>query len=354
MRKYLLCFYIHNIAILLLHSYCVNSQNLIPNPSFESSNSITSCSNLIFEHVIWDWASIYRYGSPDIYSSQIEQNCPNIQKRHLQPTDGNACIGFCTIGEQVKTELNNSLEIGMIYYLSFWIRADSTSLLSNNFGVLFTERELSISGEEEIIKEPQINIHESIPNINQWKKKEFIFIADKPYDYINIGNFHGSHNTIFDTLNTTHSAFYNFLSSYIYLDNLLLTPFKSINTDFYSNFNHDIQKKAKSLFNHNFFFENDSYEITKNDLFFLKKIAYFLQKNHFITLEIIGYTDKTGNSKYNINLSQKRAESIKKILTKRGGVNEDRISAIGKGISEHADDDKQNRTVELIFSTKVF
>lgn len=61
----------------------------------------------------------------------------------------------------------------------------------------------------------------------------------------------------------------------------------------------------------------------------IKKLANYLKNNNY-GVEIQGHTDSEGKEKYNKNLSEKRAQSVRKELLKHG-VNENRIYAIGYG-----------------------
>jgi len=89
-------------------------------------------------------------------------------------------------------------------------------------------------------------------------------------------------------------------------------------------------------------------EVSKNTLFdFLDK-----NKNQLSKYIIFGHTDTKGANKYNIELSIKRAESVKKVLLDHGII-PDAISILGKGENELAidtpDDTKHpaNRRAEV-------
>ena len=78
-------------------------------------------------------------------------------------------------------------------------------------------------------------------------------------------------------------------------------------------------------------------QVSKNTLFdFLDKNKKKLSK--YI---IFGHTDTKGSSKYNMNLSIKRAESVKEVLLDQG-ITPDDISILGKGENELAIDTPDN------------
>lgn len=88
----------------------------------------------------------------------------------------------------------------------------------------------------------------------------------------------------------------------------------------------------------------------QNDLFTL---ARHLQQYPNSTVQVVGHTDSTGSAAHNMNLSQRRAQSVANILT-AGGVAANRIGTVGMGLTQPvASNDTaagraQNRRVEII------
>jgi outer membrane protein OmpA-like peptidoglycan-associated protein len=85
----------------------------------------------------------------------------------------------------------------------------------------------------------------------------------------------------------------------------------------------------------------------------MDKLAEFLQKKQNRKLLVEGHTDNVGNDVYNQGLSERRAESVKSALLKRG-VADARVVTIGYGkdyplaTNDNAVGKKQNRRVEAI------
>jgi outer membrane protein OmpA-like peptidoglycan-associated protein len=100
-------------------------------------------------------------------------------------------------------------------------------------------------------------------------------------------------------------------------------------------------------------FENDKANILPEMHADLDKIFNYLMDNPDVKLVISGHTDGQGDPKKNIDLSQRRADAIKKYILKNGVIEESRITAIGYGSSkpireEHSQEDKTlNRRVEF-------
>ena len=86
----------------------------------------------------------------------------------------------------------------------------------------------------------------------------------------------------------------------------------------------------------------------------LKTIAQVLQDNADVRVKIIGHTDSDGEDNANMNLSKKRSEAVKSILSSDFGINANRLESDGKGESQPVGDNKtpegkaNNRRVEFV------
>lgn len=82
-----------------------------------------------------------------------------------------------------------------------------------------------------------------------------------------------------------------------------------------------------------FNFEFNSADLDEEAEDFLKDLAQTLQQNELLNLIIEGHTDNIGSDKFNLRLSQRRADAVKHQLIK-AGINPDRIKSEGKGMRE--------------------
>ena len=86
----------------------------------------------------------------------------------------------------------------------------------------------------------------------------------------------------------------------------------------------------------------------------LKDISTVLKENADLKVKIVGHTDADGDDKSNLDLSKRRAESVKAMLAKEFGIDAARLQTDGKGESEPADKNMtaegkaNNRRVEFI------
>jgi outer membrane protein OmpA-like peptidoglycan-associated protein len=103
-------------------------------------------------------------------------------------------------------------------------------------------------------------------------------------------------------------------------------------------------------------FETDKDVLLPQSVVFLKKLgeAFVQNSDAWSTLAIQGHTDERGEDAYNLDLSNRRAQSVLKALA-LAGVDAARMSAKGFGETKPIDSEKteiawaRNRRVELVF-----
>ncbi len=104
----------------------------------------------------------------------------------------------------------------------------------------------------------------------------------------------------------------------------------------------------------NIYYESGKWEVTASSKIELDRLALFLAENRKIkVLQIYSHTDNVGEEKFNLLLSQKRANAIKDYLIKKG-VDKARLETIGMGETEPLFEDAksekdraQNRRTEF-------
>jgi outer membrane protein OmpA-like peptidoglycan-associated protein len=85
----------------------------------------------------------------------------------------------------------------------------------------------------------------------------------------------------------------------------------------------------------------------------LQNLAASLQKNSNTNILIVGHTDDTGSDSHNMDLSVRRAESVKSYIV-AGNISASRLTTSGKGEAEPIADNtttagrSQNRRVEIV------
>ena len=83
-------------------------------------------------------------------------------------------------------------------------------------------------------------------------------------------------------------------------------------------------------------------------------MAQALAANPALKLQIEGHTDSTGNAEQNLDLSKRRAESVKVVLVSQFQVDAARLTTMGLGATKPIDSNDtpqgraQNRRVEFV------
>jgi outer membrane protein OmpA-like peptidoglycan-associated protein len=100
-------------------------------------------------------------------------------------------------------------------------------------------------------------------------------------------------------------------------------------------------------------FDFDKATLRQEDLAIIDKDVVGLDKWGNVNIEVAGHTDNKGSDKYNMRLSQERAEAVRNYLISKG-IAADRLTAKGYGesqpVADNATDEGRfkNRRVELI------
>lgn len=102
----------------------------------------------------------------------------------------------------------------------------------------------------------------------------------------------------------------------------------------------------------NIFFDVDKYDLKEKSVTELQKILKFLKENPSFKVEISGHTDNVGADAYNLQLSQRRAQSVFNYLVENG-IDARRLSPKGYGASKPLalntteEGRQQNRRIEF-------
>jgi outer membrane protein OmpA-like peptidoglycan-associated protein len=102
------------------------------------------------------------------------------------------------------------------------------------------------------------------------------------------------------------------------------------------------------------YFDFNSDRIRKESEPILQEIADMLGRNADWTLSIDGHTDNVGGDAYNLDLSRRRSESVRRALGERYGIEATRLTTAGHGAFAPKDTNdtpegrSRNRRVELV------
>ena len=102
----------------------------------------------------------------------------------------------------------------------------------------------------------------------------------------------------------------------------------------------------------NVLFDFDKTAVKPDGAKILDRLIAFLKENKDKRVDLEGHTDSVGTEKYNQNLSERRAASVRDYIVK-GGIDKSRITTKGFGLTKPIADNKtaegraKNRRVEI-------
>ncbi len=105
-------------------------------------------------------------------------------------------------------------------------------------------------------------------------------------------------------------------------------------------------------------FEYDSAALQSSAISQLQKVGTLIKRNPNATFTVEGYTDSFGGPEYNLELSQRRADSVKQYLVEAMRISSAQIEARGFGQTKFRvspngsiDEQRENRRVEIVVHT---
>jgi OOP family OmpA-OmpF porin len=221
------------ILILFLSSInFVNSQNLVPNGSFEE---YYECPVNQGDFFVDDWFKApYSNGSPDYFNDCSPEDTwvdvPENIFGYQFPHEGEGYAGLFCYGsdsqqrEYIEISLESPLIEGQEYEFSMWVSLpEKYNYGVNNLGALFTDYQVQGNGQYNpnlIEADPQVKAETPIIDKENWTQITGTFIAEGGEEYLTLGNFFSDEETEIlyvgggDVSNRTH----------YYFDSVSLTP----------------------------------------------------------------------------------------------------------------------------------
>ncbi len=339
------------LLVLGLSPTLLQAQNLVPNPSFEAYEflpSQLSPNGIAFERAIRRWTTPNE-ASTDLISPRFKSN----NLKPIPPHSGKNMAGIVINGdywaEYAAVKLRAPLEIGVSYYVEFWIsmpkyysrKKPIPTFLNDYFGVRFDKHiynndKLILSGKPHVAANEEILVEP-----NKWIKVSGSFIAEKESQYLYLGQF------------LSEAEQPALATGYFLIDDVYVESFRSEAVDYVPSSYYKIEEGVASIKMDNIYFETDKFELLPESFTELDKLVNILQKNPTITIDIQGHTDAEGSENYNLELSDNRAAAVRAYLVNQG-IDETRLQSQGFGLAKPKADNtteegrQENRRVEFV------
>ncbi len=330
------------VTFCLVHILWCNSKaqitksgNLVPNPGFEllAKKPVGWMANKYeFHETMALWTSP-NLGSPDVLVNELLPNLwpprPHVSMDGYRARSGKNMVGIKTWGcgqrvmhckEFLQVKLTEPLQPGKSYELELWVSVLHNGVKANKLGAGFSRQFLADASAQKIgTVRPVAYFTEIVaPGLNEWWPLRYTFVADSSWKYLLIGNFFPDSSTAVDT--SASEIPY----AYYLIDDVSL---RKINT--FDNLKPEQVSNIPILLDA-VYFESDKAELLPDSHAQLQNLVNWLNKHPAIRIEIAGHTDNLADEKYNLELSQKRAQAVADFLIEHGIASE-RLAVLGHG-----------------------
>lgn len=351
----------------LVCNFCL-AQNLVPNPSFES---VSVCPGNYSQHAsefkVTDWRSANN-GTPDYFHecSRGDADVPHNWAGISEAFDGDGYAGIYVwidldrnYREYLQCKLLEPLIKDSTYLISFRYKLSSYSRYAvDRIGLALSDSLVYQKDDRVIFTSPSISIVKDTtfsPQTGSWELAERKIKATGGEQFLIIGNF-------FNNITTQHyrirfSPMQQEMlerGAYYYMDDVQVIPLWRLPQPVLPPFTPDTIVFNKTYVLNKIQFKFDSYKLQHASFEELDALAFWLSNNSSVYIRLSGHTDDVGSDRYNLVLSEKRAQTVALYLQQKG-ISPNRIQSKGYGKSKPlvaATDDlarKQNRRVEIVF-----
>jgi OOP family OmpA-OmpF porin len=359
--------YVSTVLLCFIIVVAARSQNLVVNGGFEEFNK---CPGSYFrnsgEFNIRGWTSVGT-GTPDHFhecsngDADVPHNWAGVS--HAQEGVGYAGIfAWMNYSIDYREYLQGILESPLIqdstYEVSFYYKLSSYSMYAiDRIGISLSVEQKNVKHDRVIFEKPTFEVIQPealTKETGLWQKASFRYKALGGERYVIIGNFNDKESCNYYAVKYT-PMLQDMLkfSSYYYIDNVRVSSPYSEEEKLPSFASSEVMLDVTYVLSH-VHFETNKYKLRPGSFEMLDELAAYLHKHPSLSVVVSGHTDDVGGEKYNQQLSEQRARTVKHYLSK-SGIQEDRIIARGygkqkpllEGTSEFAR--SKNRRVEVSF-----
>ena len=329
------------------------AQNLVPNPGFELFYDCPTGLRQLNKTKKWYAGNT---GTPEYFRTDCKFT-------NGEPNSGRGFTGLILFGgytdaiEYIGVELDDTLKEGVQYCGAFHIRAADSYMYIDQIGMFISEKKEYVDMWAPIFKSAQILSQYSEPIVPElgWLKVSAEFIATGNERFVTIGNFAEPDRHV-KSINEFSSNGGLGWNSYYLVDDVSIIEIEPEQTceNVLRQKNYIAEQPSMDTIEriNTFYFDNDKYELSKNEFERLVKWKIELRGLTVFDSEIIASADSNSSIEYNYTLSVKRSDYILTILGNVLSSNNLLIENNGelKPIADNSTDKgKQiNRSVQII------
>lgn len=325
-------FYLVLCAFLSGFPAIVVSQNMIPNPGFETYNECPRHLGNLHQDVA-DWTTPTSGTTDYFHMCSFHMGTPENFNGVQRTVEGDGYAGFYAYApddyrEYLQVPLKATLKSGAVYRLSFYVSlAERSDFAIRDFGILFSSEPLEIDTKKNISKAKRFAYPENAYNYletpasdflsdtSDWSRVEARFEAEGTERYLILGNFRTNRQT-----RTTETGRSSNKGAYYYIDKVALLEQKpelaiahAPSDPRSKSYQLDSLQAFRSLL-----FEFDTYSLSNPGQEELQSLYEFLRRDPDLELQLAGHTDARGTVDYNRALSEKRCLAVARYLENLG------------------------------------
>ncbi len=345
--------YIFLLILILDFNQRGTSQNLVPNPSFETTRDTISGFTSTYREFMKttkNWISP-NTATPDLITSDFYE-------KFITPPAARTGTNMAGIhcsenafahkhwSECIGVKLTESLNPQSTYHIEYYIRRancsdptlDTDEFLKANFGVLFTKNPVRVKSPDMLIGIPHLRGDTNLLITDtEWTRISGYFTPTEQYNYLYIGHFDNGNNLP-----------QPYMRSYYVIDDVsvvTISDFEELDNST------SLPVGTKIPLKHINFISGTTKLDGAESKEVLNKLAKYL-KDKPVRVRINGHTDSVGDEKSNKALSRNRAKAIANMLIRKG-ISKNRIEWRGFGeekpIADNATKEgrAKNRRVEF-------
>ena len=318
--------------------------------------------------VRWNQANAGTPDHFDVCSSGGKAGVPDNMFGSQPALDGNAYAGLVLYSqskpfyrEYLQTQLSRPLRADEWLCVEWWVcAADQGKIITDGLGLYFSEVPPKAVGEGMLTGSPQVSNPELhlLSDRWSWTRLSDAFQAKGGEQFVTIGNFKSPE--VLHVMERNDAPVEASNWAYVYLDDVRVRPVSSPSEC--SCLNGTIEAavtdppwqtyQRKHVRWDAVLFDFDEHELTPEANNALDVLANEMRINRYLVIEVNGHTDFIGSESYNLQLSEKRAESVMLALRERG-VDPNRLKLAWHGSGRPTGDNgtkvgrQKNRRVEF-------
>ncbi|MFT4660361.1 MAG: OOP family OmpA-OmpF porin [Patiriisocius sp.] len=356
----------------------LSAQNLVPNNSFEKHAYCPSEFNQGQMNTVTDWQQASRGTSDYFHSCSRIVGVPENDFGWQEAYHGEAYMGLITFSpassnyrEYIQAQLLDKLVTGQKYCVEFYISlAENSKFMTDEVGIILSSAEIRSETDKVIRLEPHISNpgNHILKNDRSWLLISDTYVAKGDEQHLIIGNFKDDNSTKVKRRNIKNAQSVPWDYSYYYVDNISVKPMMEEDNCsctiplIKEELKDSVQWKIDPMTEidlQDVLFKFDKDKLVKKEKQKLNDVVKLMNANQFLQIEVRGHTDKIGGDNYNLELSERRANTVIDYLKERG-IASDRISIKKYGSEKprasnnDAKGRQQNRRVDFAILEKEY